>query len=86
MLVGTQDSARCLTHLPALLMDIPQPGRRSQNRKGQTHLLWTVVPAEKDNFRTLQGLIEEFVTRDGTDYVEPIVGYGARVHLAQGVT
>ncbi len=43
-----------------------------------------LIPSEKDNFRTLKRLTEEFATRDGTDYVEPIAGYGARVHLASG--
>ena len=27
-------------------------------------------------------MTEEFATRDGADYVEPLAGYGALVHLA----
>ena len=73
MAVRTQKSARRLTHLPARLRDIPEPPPPepvSEPPKGDAPPHALLIPPDKVSPRALQGMIEEFVTRDGTDYGE----------------
>ncbi|MFM2006654.1 MAG: hypothetical protein RLZZ09_2309 [Pseudomonadota bacterium] len=68
MAVRTQKSARRLTHLPARLVEIPEPAPIESPSPPNPEAL--LIPPDKVSPRALQGMIEEFVTRDGTDYGE----------------
>ncbi|MFM2006214.1 MAG: hypothetical protein RLZZ09_1869 [Pseudomonadota bacterium] len=68
MAVRTQKSARRLTHLPARLVEIPDPAPIEPPSPPNPEAL--LIPPDKVSPRALQGMIEEFVTRDGTDYGE----------------
>ena len=68
MAVRTQKSARRLTHLPARLADIPVPRFPPPETEPMTEVLQ--IPPNQMSPGALQGMIEEFVTRDGTDYGE----------------
>ena len=80
MVVRIQKSARRLTHLPARLRDIPQPPLpepEPPRADDPPHAL--LIPPNKVSPRALQGMIEEFVTRDGTDYGERETGLAEKV-------
>jgi exodeoxyribonuclease V alpha subunit len=80
MAVRTQKSARRLTHLPARLSDIPQSSLPEPEPPGADvppHAL--LIPPDKVSPRALQAMIEEFVTRDGTDYGERETGLAEKV-------
>jgi uncharacterized protein YheU (UPF0270 family) len=68
MAFRTQKSSRRLTHLPARLSEIskPPPLAEPPDRGPES----IQMPKDGMSPRTLQGMIEEFVTRDGTDYGE----------------
>ena len=73
-------SGRRLTHLPARLGDIPQPSLPEPEplrEDAPPHAL--LIPPDKVSPRALQGMIEEFVTRDGTDYGERETGLAEKV-------
>ena len=70
MAVRTQKSARRLTHLPARLREIPEPALPEPEPQAAPAPNALLIPPDKVSPRALQGMIEEFVTRDGTDYGE----------------
>ena len=80
MAVRTQKSARRLTNLPARLGDIPQPSlSEPEPPRADAPPDALLIPSEKVSPRALQGMIEEFVTRDGTDYGERETGLAEKV-------
>jgi uncharacterized protein YheU (UPF0270 family) len=78
MAVRTQKSARRLTNLPRRLADIPEPPPPEPEPNSEPVVV--LIPPDNLSALALQGLIEEFVTRDGTDYGE------RETELAQKVT
>ena len=77
MAVRTQKSARRLTHLPARLAEIPEPKPVEPPSPPNPEAL--LIPPDKVSPRVLQGMIEEFVTRDGTDYGDGETGLAEKV-------